>query len=307
MVVEKLLSKSLEGINYSKGRGGKKPLFLVIHIIGLPGITAESAYAHFSNPNTEVSAHYIVKKNGEVWNLVKEEDTAFANGQIGKNFPKANIAAMYYKLGISLNATSISIENEGSEYVKIPEIQYQANAKLVRDICVRWNIPIDRLHVIRHDEIKDTKVCCGKIDVDKIVKFANTAIPIQPDIKVLTPVEAQKTLIVRILGLYQKLLALLQYRQTLGIARSPQWREVRQKFLADHPICAVCLSSAKLEVHHIKSLYLHGKEGELDENNLIVLCRKDHLLFGHLNSFYSENPDVEKDAIYYKSKILNRP
>lgn len=36
-------------VNFEKGRGGHNPVLVVIHIVGLPGITAQSAYQHFNN------------------------------------------------------------------------------------------------------------------------------------------------------------------------------------------------------------------------------------------------------------------
>lgn len=313
-IIQKPLS-----VNFEVGRGGRKPLFVVIHCIGLPGVTAESAIQRFTDPKEEVSSHYIIKRDGTILQLVSEEYTAWANGQIGNNIPIANIAAMYYRLGVSLNQISISIENEGSELSDIPDVQYQANGDLVKDICKRWNIPIDRLHIIGHKEIKDTKSCPGRISVDKIVRYASQIQPVQPSVPtpiIIDPVktdnsEAKISLLQKLLGLYQKLLALLEYKKTLGAVRSNQWPKVREAHLELHPVCELCGGKKKLQVHHKLPFHLHPQL-ELDPTNLITLCEgigsvNCHLFFGHLGNFKSYNANVVDDSKEWNTKMANRP
>ena len=91
--------------------------------------------------------------------------------------------------------------------------------------------------------------------------------------------------------------------------RSPHWPAVRAKWIAEHGECAVCGSKKTLQVHHIQPYHLHP-ELELDETNLITLCEGPlhcHLMFGHLGSFGSYNPDVKRDAETWAKKIKNRP
>ena len=145
------------------------------------------------------------------------------------------------------------------------------------------------------------------------VKTKEEPLPFMPDIPQIQPItrnddtQIKLNLLQQLLAVYQKLLAILQHQPTLGVMRSGEWPALRKRFLAEHNACAVCITRKRLEVHHKKSLYLHGKAGELDENNLIVLCKFHHLWTGHLGSYYSENTDVEKDAIYLRSQLLNRP
>ena len=91
-----------------------------------------------------------------------------------------------------------------------------------------------------------------------------------------------------------------------GVPRSSQWSRIRKSFLASHPTCAVCGTEKDLECHHIVP-YNIRPEMELDFHNLLTLCSRDHLLFGHLGSFRSWNVDVRKDALYFKNKITSRP
>ena len=95
-----------------------------------------------------------------------------------------------------------------------------------------------------------------------------------------------------------------------GTARSPLWSSVRKQHLKKFPMCAVCRKEGTLlkpiEVHHCIPYFLDTTM-ELRAENLITLCRPDHLLFGHLNSFQSWNENVHEDARIMKDKITNRP
>ena len=100
-----------------------------------------------------------------------------------------------------------------------------------------------------------------------------------------------------------------------GNKRSPKWETVRKTHLEKNPTCAATGLSekdgAKLEVHHIVP-FSHDSSKELDPSNLITLARKTsmgvdaHIIFGHLGSFKSSNPNVEKDAAYIKEMLSHK-
>jgi hypothetical protein len=46
---------------------------------------------------------------------------------------------------------------------------------------------------------------------------------------------------------------------------------------------------------------------ECAPSNLIVLCRRDHFLFGHLGDWSSWNKNVRGDASMWRVKIATRP
>lgn len=48
-------------------------------------------------------------------------------------------------------------------------------------------------------------------------------------------------------------------------------------------------------------------ERELDDTNLLTLCRRCHLFVGHLGLWSSYNPDVRQDAAIWRCKINTRP
>lgn len=96
----------------------------------------------------------------------------------------------------------------------------------------------------------------------------------------------------------------------LGSIRSAQWPEVQKAHIAKFPACASCNTKGnilnKLNVHHCTPYHL-DKSKELDEQNLITLCRKCHFFVGHLYSWKSFNITVREDAKLWKQKIKDRP
>ena len=72
------------------------------------------------------------------------------------------------------------------------------------------------------------------------------------------------------------------------------------------PVCQACGSPDEPEVHHLDPVSWKP-ERELDPDNLITLCRRCHLLLGHLNDWESFNPWCEMDVATWRSKIRLRP
>lgn len=80
--------------------------------------------------------------------------------------------------------------------------------------------------------------------------------------------------------------------------RSKEWPKIEKAFLKEHPACAACGETSKLQVHHVEPFHLHP-EKELDMSNLITLCmgsNKCHILLGHGDSFRMYNPNIRSDA-----------
>ena len=89
--------------------------------------------------------------------------------------------------------------------------------------------------------------------------------------------------------------------------RSDEWARVRRRFKKMHPECAVCgATKGTMVVHHILP-YWKYREQELEESNLITLCRTHHWTFGHLCDWKSYNLNVVEDAEIWREKIENRP
>src|SRR3990167_10402980 len=100
--------------------------------------------------------------------------------------------------------------------------------------------------------------------------------------------------------------------RTFGSVRSSGWPAFRKSFLKKNPYCAVCGRKGTLlnpnEAHHkIPVSWDIEKKWELDYNNLITLCRKDHLSWGHYYNFSSFSPNIDEDIKIWRAKIKNRP
>lgn len=142
--------------NFTEGRQGKAVSKIILHwIVG----TLESADATFQNPARDASAHYGIGDD-EIHQYVKDEDTAWHAGNW------------------NVNLESIGIEHEGGymlngKRVKPSEKTHQTSAQLVYDLCKKYGIPIDRSHILKHNEVSDTPTeCCGTLDIDYIVSLA---------------------------------------------------------------------------------------------------------------------------------------
>jgi len=90
-----------------------------------------------------------------------------------------------------------------------------------------------------------------------------------------------------------------------GSRRSSKWRSVRKAYIKLHPLCAVCKTKKRLEIHHCKPFHL-SPTLELSKKNLITLCKRHHLTFGHLMNYHAYNPNIREDAKNFRLKIKNR-
>lgn len=90
-----------------------------------------------------------------------------------------------------------------------------------------------------------------------------------------------------------------------GGERSPLWPSVRDAYAKDHPTCAVC-DKRGVEVHHVTPYHI-APQLELSPTNLISLCRRDHLVFGHLGDWRSWNTRVADDALAWRVRFVCRP
>ncbi|MFI5621167.1 N-acetylmuramoyl-L-alanine amidase [Streptomyces sp. NPDC051567] len=97
----------------------------------------ESSVNAFKNPWHKASAHYIVRQDGHVEQMVRELDVAYHAGNR------------------SMNERSVGIEHVG--FVDRPkdftDAMYASSARLAADICRRYGIPADREHLIAHSEV----------------------------------------------------------------------------------------------------------------------------------------------------------
>src|ERR671936_409621 len=91
-----------------------------------------------ANWRSHGSAHFVVSKDGQIVQLVSVTDVAWHSGN---NY---------------VNRHSIGIEHEGyTARGGFTEAEYTASAELVAYLAHRYGIPLDREHIIGHDEVPD--------------------------------------------------------------------------------------------------------------------------------------------------------
>lgn len=113
--------------NFGARRNGLKPELVVLHYTAMQ--SCEGARDWLCNPASEVSAHYLIDRDGTVIQMIDEPMRAWhagAGGWRGKG---------------DVNSRSIGIElaNTGAE--PYPEPQMRSLEGLLPAILMRWNIP----------------------------------------------------------------------------------------------------------------------------------------------------------------------
>ncbi|MBY8869364.1 N-acetylmuramoyl-L-alanine amidase [Streptomyces sennicomposti] len=99
-----------------------------------------SAVKAFQDPGHRAAAHYIVRRDGRITQMIRELDVAFHAGNR------------------AYNERSVGIEHEGyvDDASSFTDAMYAASARLTAQICRRYGMPVDREHIIGHVEVPGT-------------------------------------------------------------------------------------------------------------------------------------------------------
>jgi len=98
------------------------------------------------------------------------------------------------------------------------------------------------------------------------------------------------------------LLDRVQGKAPAGARRAGGWSAFRRQFMQMRPICEVCGRKRGLEAHHVIPFHV-APDLELEIHNLVALCRRCHLLIGHLGGWSRVNLDVLADVTALRFKI----
>ena len=107
--------------------GERRPNFVILH--HTTNDTVERALATLTNPARQVSAHYLIGRDGRIIYLVDEQLRAWHAGET------------YWGGHRDLNSASIGIELDNNGFEPFAEAQVQALLALLTDLKARWNIP----------------------------------------------------------------------------------------------------------------------------------------------------------------------
>jgi N-acetylmuramoyl-L-alanine amidase len=115
----------------------RRPSFVILHHTGSPG--AKQALDTLSNPVQEVSAHYLVARDGTIYYLVDELKRAWHAGDSWWGGP------------LDMNSASVGIELDNDGREPYGESQIAALLALLADIRQRYGIPA--VNFIGHGDV----------------------------------------------------------------------------------------------------------------------------------------------------------
>ncbi len=113
------------------------PLLVVLHYTEMA--SAEAALTRMCDPDAQVSAHYLIGRDGMVWQLVEEDLRAWHAG------------AGCWDGHEDINSRSIGIELDNDGASPFSEPLMAALEPLLAGIMIRWNIPPEG--VIAHSDM----------------------------------------------------------------------------------------------------------------------------------------------------------
>lgn len=113
--------------NFGPRRDGLRPELVVIHYTAMAG--ARDALDRLCDPGAEVSAHYLIGRDGAVWQMVEEAARAWHAG-----------AGEWAGRGdVNSRSVGIELDNLGDHPFAAP--QMAALERLLGGIMARWDIP----------------------------------------------------------------------------------------------------------------------------------------------------------------------
>lgn len=127
--------------NVGTRRGGLKPTLVVVHYTEMR--SAEAALARLCDPMAEVSAHWLIGRDGRLWHLVDEDQRAWHAG------------AGTWRGVDDINSRSIGIEldNDGASPFSAPLMARLEG--LLAGILARWSISAQG--VIAHSDMAPSR------------------------------------------------------------------------------------------------------------------------------------------------------
>ena len=147
------------------------PKVNVYHTPQEPVDDIEVTPSYFQRPNLGASTHYYDDSDGDLYQMVDEDDGALANGVLGRPYP-ADTDPSY-----SLNYQSRSIEIEGyAATIHLTCLRGSPQWLTAVRFCLAGHlmdgIPLDRAHNIGHYEVSEERGDPGLLDLDAIVEDA---------------------------------------------------------------------------------------------------------------------------------------
>ena len=137
-----MLLKVNKSFNFSKKtRSLRNIRFLIIHYTGMQ--SARVSMNKLKNPNSKVSCHYLIERNGTIFRMVDDNKVAW---HAGKSKWKNTNNLNKYSIGIE-------IQNKGHfiNYQNFPKKQIFSLIKLIKTLMKKYNIKKD--NILGHSDI----------------------------------------------------------------------------------------------------------------------------------------------------------
>lgn len=163
--------------NYG-GYGGAPnvPAALVLHTPEEPADGYESTPNWFANPAANASTHYYADNDGDLYQMVADVEPAWAQGvrshqRHWKSVP--NKLPPWAPDGNN-NTHALSIEIEGYAHsFEWTVAQFTSVAKWMAHKSIQYDIPLDRDHVVGHEELAvhktDPGIARGTFNIDLLI------------------------------------------------------------------------------------------------------------------------------------------
>ena len=133
------INHSFSSPNYND-RGGKKIDFIILHYTEM---SFDDALQKLCEPLAEVSAHYLIKEDGKIFQLVKDEYRAWHAGK------------SYWAGRDNINDCSIGIELDNLGDSPFKEQQMQSCIALCKHLSLQYNISPQ--HILGHSDIAPSR------------------------------------------------------------------------------------------------------------------------------------------------------
>lgn len=122
--------------------------YLVVHYVGGLG-TAKQQCEYFAGGNRGASAHYFIDFNGDIYQSVEDQNSAWHCGSnTGYKHPKCRNTN---SIGIELCCRTTGDKNKADANWYFEDATVAAAIELVKELMKKYNIPLD--HVLRHYDV----------------------------------------------------------------------------------------------------------------------------------------------------------
>ena len=149
---------------YSGAR--RRVVAICYHTPEEPWDNHEVTPAWFADPRANASTHYYADSDGDLYQMVRDEDFAWAQGVRSDELilPRP---AWWRDEYVSYNACMLSIEIEGyahsiGETFTVGSRQFETVAAWSAFVCARYGVPIERTHHLGHSELTQQKSDPGR-------------------------------------------------------------------------------------------------------------------------------------------------